>query len=441
MRVVDTQAKAEQAEVLGTVLAPTEKPLTVLGLVVWRSLWSMGKGAGASAFMRSPVSVAASGHDVHILQPCAAGEEGRAHYAGVTFHRYRSPEIISDPNRPLPIRLWNRAWRYAWFQATAPRQALRIAREIRPDLIVAYGDMTTPAARSVARRLGLPLAARYYGNTLSLALHKPLSWAGNFMERIAFRIPVDAMILTNDGSPALKVLQRLNVDLTPVHYLRNGIPTEVFTPGARPEALARKLGLPADAFVMMTVTRFHSEKRLDRTLRALAEVRCAIPSAVAILLGEGPEKQRLLRLADELGVRDALYMPGPVQNDQLAEWYRLADVVLSLLDRTNASNPVFEAMACERCVLALDVGTTGAIIRPEETGVLIPAHREDEIATQLIALARDPARRAAIGQRARPFILEVCGTVRERLEREVRILEEVAATRAVVPGNLTRGER
>ena len=433
----DEKAIAEQHEVLGTALAPTSKPLTILGLVAWRSLWSMGKGAGASAFMRSPVSVAASGHKIHILQPCTAGDEGVAQYAGVRFHHYRS----SDPSRPLPIRLWNRAWRYGWYQATAPRQALRLAREIRPDLIVAYGDVTAPAARQVALRLGLPLAARYYGNTLSLALGKPLSWAGNFMERIGFRIPVDAMILTNDGSPALEVLRRLNVDLTPIHYLRNGIPTQIFTPGPRPVELARKLGLPEDAFVMMTVTRFHSEKRLDRTLRALAEVRREIPGAVAILPGEGPERESLLELAGELGIRDALYMPGAVLNDELPEWYRLADVVLSLLDRTNASNPVFEAMACERCVLALDVGTTAEIIRPEDTGVLIPANREDEIAAQLIALARDPERRAAIGKRARPFILDVCGTVKTRLELEVRILEEVAAKRAVVPGNLVGGER
>ncbi len=425
----------EQLEVLGTPLRQTDRPLTVLGLVAWRSLWSMGKGAGASAFMRSPVAVAAAGHRIHILQPCAPGDEGAHDFAGVHFHRYRSPEVFSDPHKPLPVRLWSRAWRYYYYQLTAPRRALDLAKHIDPDVVVAYGIMTIPAARKVADTLGLPLAARYFGNTLSLSMRRTLSWYGNFMERAGFPIPVDAMILTNDGSPVLEVLRRLKVDFTPIHYLRNGLP-DLFTPGPRPGELVERLGLPPNAFVLMTVTRFHSEKRLDRTIRALAALRTEVPEAVAVLLGDGPEKPAIEALARRLGVADAVYMPGPIQNADLPPWYRLADVVLSLLDRTNASNPVFEAMACERCVLALDVGTTREVVKNGETGVLIPPECEEEIPRVLAELARDPARRTALGRRARPFILELCGTVRERLEREIGIIEEVARTRRVVPGNL-----
>ncbi len=432
----DEQAKHEQREVLGVELAQTDRPLTILALTAWRSLWSMGQGAGASAFTRSPVAVAASGHTLHVVQPCARGDEGTADYAGVHFHRYGAPEVFSDASRPLPIRLWNRAWRYGWFQLTAPQQMLKLARRIQPDLIVAYDIMTMPAARRVANRLGLPLVARVFGNTLSLSMRRRLSWYGNFMERIGFRVPVEAMILTNDGSPALEVLRRLGVDLRPIHYLRNGIPADLFTPGPKPAHLMERLGLPPGAFVLMTVTRFHSEKRLDRTIRALAALRREVPDAVAVLVGDGPEKPAVQALARELGVEGAVYTPGAVKNVELAPWYRLADVVLSLLDRTNASNPVFEAMACERCVVALDAGTTAEVVRDGETGVLIPAAQEDEIPRVLAGLARDPDRRAAIGRRARPFVLRLCGTVKQRMEREVAILERVAQARTVVPGNL-----
>ena len=48
-------------------------------------------------------------------------------------------------------------------------------------------------------------------------------------------------------------------------------------------------------------------------------------------------------------------------------------------------------------------------------------------------MVRGPAQS---GRRARPFILETCGTVKSRLEREIGILEQVAHTRAVVPGGL-----
>ncbi len=431
----------EQLEVLGFAFHDrTARPLRILGLMPWREFWSMGRGAGATAFTRSPLALAAFGHTLHVLHPGGRGQSALADFGGVRFHRFRAPEVFANPNQPLPGRLWSRFWRYHVFQAALHHHGLRLGRELRPDLVIAYDVMTAPAARRIARRLGVPLVGRYFGNTLSLGLHNRLRWQGNFMERIGFRVPVQAMILTNDGSPVLEALKRLRVDRAPIHFLRNGLPAEVFTPGPRPAGMLDRLRLPADAFVLMSVTRLHSEKRLDRMLRALALLRREVPGAVAILLGQGPERVALEALAARLGLGDAVRFPGAVKNVDLPDWYRLADVVVSLLDRTNASNPVFEAMACERCVVALDVGTTAQVVRDGETGLLVPAGDEaavvSGVAEALCALARDPERCLSLGRRARPFILELCGTVETRMRREIGIIEEVASTRRIVRGNL-----
>jgi glycosyltransferase involved in cell wall biosynthesis len=439
----DAQRKPldEQLEVLGFAVAGrTARPLRILGLMPWREFWSMGRGAGATAFTRSPVALAAFGHEMHVLHPGEPGQAASADFGGVRFHRFRAPEAFANPHRPLPARLWSRFWRYHLFQAALLRQGLRLGRELRPDVVIAYDVMTAPAARRIARQLGVPLVGRYFGNTISLGLHNRLRWYGNFMERTGFRVPVQAMILTNDGSPVLEVLRRLRVDRTPIHFLRNGLPADVFKPGPRPVGMLAKVGLPEDAFVIMSVTRLHSEKRLDRLIGALALLRREVPSAVAIVLGQGPEREALEALVAQLGLGDAVRFPGPVKNVDLADWYRLSDIVISLLDRTNASNPVFEAMACERCVVALDVGTTAEVVRDGETGVLVASGDEAAIvsgvAATLGALARDRERRLGLGRRARPFILELCGTVETRMRREVGIIEEVARTGRVVRGNL-----
>jgi len=438
--------REEQREILGFEFADrTRTPLTILGIVPWRALWSMGVGAGATAFTRSPVALAAYGHALHLLQPWADPvprarfEDGEALFAGIRVHRFRAPEVFSNPRLPLPARLWSRAWRYVVFQDLSRAAALRIAARIHPDLILAYDTMTVPAARRVADRLELPLAGRYFGNTLSLGLHRRLRWYGNFMERAGFRVPVDAMVLTNDGSPALEVLRRLQVDPRPVHFLRNGLALDRMRPGPRPVELLARLGLPDDAFVLLTATRFHSEKHIDRAIRALAVLRREVPNAFAVLVGDGPERQALVDLAAELGVADAVRFPGPVRNADLAPWYRLADVTLSLLDRTNASNPVFEALACERCVVALDVGTTAEIVRDGVTGVLVPPERLEQLPLVLAGLARDPERRAALGRRGRELVVELCGSWEARLRREITIYEGVARTRGVVPGNVDAG--
>ncbi len=431
-----SKSQQEQVEVLGIELAATDQPKVIMGIMAWRSLWSMGKGAGASAFMRSPASLAQRGHHVHLLLPCEPGEQGVDHYAGITFHKYCAPKVFSNPDKPVIPRLFERVWRYLFYQLHAPPYAMKLAREINPDIIIAYGIMVTPAARRVANKLRLPFGGRYYGNTISLALNNRMRWWCNFMERIGFRVRHDAMILTNDGSPALEVLRRLKVDFTPVHYLRNGIPENIFLPGPKPDHLIQKLALPANAFVLMTVTRLAPEKKLDRTLRILAEVRREIPQAVVIMLGNGPEQPALEKLACELRIAEAVFFPGPIPNNDLADWYRLSDVVISLLDRTNASNPVFEAMACERCVLALDVGTTSETVCHNETGILVPPDKLADIPDILVSLSRDPARRQAIGSRARPFILDHCGTAERRMMREIEVIEALIQKKRVIPGNL-----
>ncbi|MBP6874660.1 MAG: glycosyltransferase family 4 protein [Candidatus Eisenbacteria bacterium] len=440
MRATEDEAAiaAGQTQILGFEMRfRTERPLTILGLIPWRHLWSMGRGAGATAFTRCLVAPAVAGHAMHLVQPRARNDFSEGDIPGIAYHRFVSPDVFSSPELRLPARLWSRAWRYAAFQRLAARAAFEAARDIRPDLIVAYDTMTAPVARRVATRLGVPLVGRYFGNTLSLGLEKKTRWHGNFMERIGFRVPVQAMILTNDGSPALAVLRRLKVDPRPVHFLRNGLDFVRFQPGPRPTDLLHDLGLPDDAFVLVTATRFHSEKRLDRAIRALAELRSELPSAYAILIGDGPEKPAIERLARELGVAEAVRFPGPVLNAELPRWYRLADVVLSLLDRTNASNPVFEAMACERCVVALDVGTTAEVVRGGVTGMLLPPSRLNELPALLAELARDSGRRAMLGREARVLVQKLCGSWEERLRKEIAILETVARTREILPGNIT----
>jgi glycosyltransferase involved in cell wall biosynthesis len=425
-----------QRAILGSVLPrPAESRLSILGLTAWREFWSMGDGAGAAAFVRSPLALVAAGHHLDLIQPCGRGDAGRAGLAGVELHRYVSPHAFSNPRRVLPWRLSSRWWRFVYHQRHAAAEALRVAQSLPqpPDLVVSFGIMSLPAARRVADTLGRPLVARCFGNNLSMALHRRRRWYGNFIERTGFRVPVDAMILTNDGSPILEALQRLGVDLGRVHFLRNGIDGDLFSPGERSRELLERLDLRPDAFVLLTATRLHSEKRIDRVLRALAELRPRVPSAVAVILGEGPERPALESLARELGIADAVRFPGAVRNRDLPPWYRLADLLLSLLDRTNASNPVQEAMACGCCVVARDVGSTAEVVRHGETGILISPADGHRLAGLLAELASAPERRAALGRRARAAIMQLCGSVGERMQQEVELITAPAISRQASP--------
>jgi phosphatidylinositol alpha-1,6-mannosyltransferase len=253
-------------------------------------------------------------------------------------------------------------------------------------------------------------------------LDKPIRFGLNFPEVIAFRTPCSRLILTNDGASGDTVAKRCKVPTDRFVHLRNGLDFEAFSPGPPDPEVFRRIGVSTEAPLLMTVTRLACEKKLERLIAAMPALLERQPNAVAVLVGEGPERARLEAVARKLGVSDAVKLPGAVPNRDLPALYRSATLVLSLLDRTNASNPVFEAMACERCVVALDTGTTGEIILPDKTGILVRYVDLPRLGEILAGLLDDPARRTRIGAAARRHVRDLLLDPEARMEQEIGIL-------------------
>jgi phosphatidylinositol alpha-1,6-mannosyltransferase len=147
-----------------------------------------------------------------------------------------------------------------------------------------------------------------------------------------------------------------------------------------------------------------------------------VPNAVALLVGDGPDRPRLLARARDLGVERAVLFPGPVSHGELPAWYRTATLVLSLLDRTNASNPVFEAMACGRCVVAIDAGTTRDLVVPDKTGVLVRGEDIPRLGDAIADILLDEPRREAMGREARTHVRSLLLDPADRMKQEIEIL-------------------
>lgn len=106
-------------------------------------------------------------------------------------------------------------------------------------------------------------------------------------------------------------LRRWGVHRDRIHVVPNGIdvPRFGYDETARHKTRA-ELGLPADAFVVGGVGRLSPGKRFDTLIRAVA----ALPGARLLLVGEGPERDRLRALAAELGADDRVLTPGACED-------------------------------------------------------------------------------------------------------------------------------
>jgi glycosyltransferase involved in cell wall biosynthesis len=142
--------------------------------------------------------------------------------------------------------------------------------------------------------------------------------------------------------------------------------------------------------VIGTVAALRAEKHLGRLLRAFA----SLPAGRLVIVGDGPERAGLLRLAADLGVVQRVEFAG-YQADT-ADFYARFDVFALSSDTEQMPLSVIEAMASGLPVVSTDVGDVRLMVA-EENAPFITALNDSALATALVALVADPSARQRIG--------------------------------------------
>jgi glycosyltransferase involved in cell wall biosynthesis len=164
----------------------------------------------------------------------------------------------------------------------------------------------------------------------------------------------------------------------PVAVVPNGVDLDRFA--ASP--------LPAEP-VITVVANLRPVKRHDLFLRGLAVARRSRPDLRAVLVGEGPERERIERLAGDLGLADAVRLTGRV--DDVRPFLRETRAVALTSEREGLPNALLEAMAMGRLVVATEVGGVPELVRGGREGFLVAASPEDVATGLLRAVEPDPA--------------------------------------------------
>jgi glycosyltransferase involved in cell wall biosynthesis len=155
----------------------------------------------------------------------------------------------------------------------------------------------------------------------------------------------------------------------PVHVVPKGVDARWFHPDG-PNVRAR-LGL-GDRRIVLSVGRFVPIKNMALLVDAFARLRQLDAAAHLLLVGEGPEQRALQQQTVRLGVADAVTFAGYIPQEQMAPYYRAADVFALASEFDNSPNVVLEAMACGLPVVSTDVGGVAEYVIDERGGSLIP---------------------------------------------------------------------
>jgi len=162
-----------------------------------------------------------------------------------------------------------------------------------------------------------------------------------------------------------------------------------------PNMLAELIGKKT---LILAVGRLEKVKNYALLLRAFARMPASENAAHLIILGDGSERHNLLRLAERLGVRTRLTMPGLVTNPYV--WMANADLFVLSSNHEGWPNVLVEAMVCGLPVVACDCQTGPAeILRNGTFGPLVPTNNVE-------ALSAAMAKQLHRGKTEYPFLKE-----------------------------------
>lgn len=272
------------------------------------------------------------------------------------------------------------------------RGALREAiAALRPDLMITYNWGAMEAIQAVAFRSPPTIlhAQDGFGPDEARSQIPRRRWARRVFLRFCEALVVPSRNLERIGHEEWWLPRRR------VLYIANGIEGARYRASAEGRARFRgEFEIPADALVVGMVAHLRREKNPARLARAFAAA--APASAYLVFVGDGPEREALVRTAAEGGfegrVRFAGHRPDPL------EAYQAFDVFALCSDTEQMPISVLEAMGVGIPVLSTDVGDVKSMVAPPNAPFVTPLSDEPAFAEALARLAADAGLRARLGE-------------------------------------------
>ena len=199
-------------------------------------------------------------------------------------------------------------------------------------------------------------------------------------------------LVANTDEEAKSLVELYDADPARVVTVPPGVDLDLFRPGSPPDA-RRRLGLPADAAVLLFVGRIQPLKAPDVLLRAVARLLAARPelaerlvvAVVGGLSGSGlTHPDSLTGLTSQLGLSDLVRFTDPIPQPALVDWYRAADLTVVPSYSESFGLVAIESQACGTPVVATAVGGLRTAVRDGVSGVLVESHAPDDYAASSV---------------------------------------------------------
>ena len=260
----------------------------------------------------------------------------------------------------------------------------KIIRKEKIDVIHSHWIIPSGFIGGIARKIfKIPhITTAHAGDVFTIRKFKILGIIGSFILKNSDEITANSEY-TKNVIIAIENKLKCNVEIIPM-----GVDISRFNPDK-----ASDLKNVFDAeYLILSVGRLVDKKGIKYLIMAMVDVIKEFPHAKLIIGGSGPEKDKLEKLSEDIGVKDNVIFMGYIENSDLPKYYASSDIfVLPSIETKGGDTEglgvvLLEAMACGTPVIGSNIGGITDIIKDGETGFLAQPENPKDIADIIIDL-------------------------------------------------------
>ncbi len=267
-----------------------------------------------------------------------------------------------------------------------------LVQRAQPNLInLHFADNATLYALALAQWFHLPLIVSLHGTDVERLPH----------ERRVYRWLLHEALR---NATAITACSSALLDSVTSSHLSMNAPAVVISNGIAVETFAKAEPCPHERPYILTISRLVHAKGVDLILRGFAQLPAEYHHVSLWIIGDGPLRSKLERLAFELGLRDRVLFLGSISQELVSSLIAGCEV-LALGSRSEAFGIVLlEAMAAGKPVIATAIGGIPELVSHGQNGLLVPPEDPEALSNAMAQLLADAELRRVMGQHGRSFV-------------------------------------
>lgn len=249
----------------------------------------------------------------------------------------------------------------------------------------------------------------------------------NLTTRLLYRWLVDMVIVTGGERTRRGLIDRDGLDADRVVAFPIGLDVEYFRPAPADPNLRLELGLPDKHLLVGLISYLRTYKGHEYFIEAARQILAKRDDVTFIIVGEGPEEQRIRRLIEQLGLTAQIRMLG--FRDDLLNVFRSLDVfVIPSVEGDTIPQVLMQALAMGLPVVSTTVGSIPDVVSEAETGFVVAPRDAQALADRVLPLLDDAGLRARIGANGRALV-ERSYSIDKMLDRMEAVYQSLVRAR------------